>query len=218
MIDAAAIIPAWNESAGVAATVSAVRPLVGRVVVVDDGSGDATAAAAAAAGARVLRLPRRSGKAAAVAAGVAASPNPVLLLLDADLGPSASEAAQLLHPILAGAADMTVAVLPATGRRGGRGYAVGLARTGIRRLTGVSVAAPLSGQRALRREVWQAYRGARGFGLEVALTVDLLRAGYRVLEVPTAMTHRVGGLGWRDSLHRARQMGDIAWSLALRLR
>jgi hypothetical protein len=111
---------------------------------------------------------------------------------------------------------MTVAVLPPSGRRGGRGWAVGLARAGIRRLTGVSLRAPLSGQRALRRETLSAYRGSRGFGLEVALTVDLLRAGYRVLEVPTAMAHRVGGLGWRDSLHRARQMADVAWSLAQR--
>jgi glycosyltransferase involved in cell wall biosynthesis len=216
-VSVTAIVPAWREADGVAATVAALRRVVADVVVVDDGSPDATAARAAAAGARVVRSVRRRGKAAAVALGVSATAASVLLLIDADLGATAAEAERLLAPVLAGRADMTVARLPPSGRRGGRGFAVGLARAALRRLAGVELRAPLSGQRALRREVWQVFRGARGFGLEVGLTLDALRAGYRVLEVPTAMAHRVGGLDVAASLHRAVQMGDIACTLLQRV-
>ncbi|HVB09380.1 MAG TPA: glycosyltransferase [Bacillota bacterium] len=201
-----------------AQTVAAIRPLVDEVCVVDDASSDATFARAAEAGARVRRLPRHGGKTAAVMAGLADTAAPLLLLLDADLGATGAEAQGLLAEVEWGRADMAIAVLPPSGRAGGRGHAVGLARAGIRRLAGISPLAPLSGQRAVLRKALHAFRGARGFGLEVALTIDLVRAGYRVVEVPVAMAHRVGGLGVRDSLHRAHQMADVAWALAQRLR
>lgn len=211
-----AIVPAWNEVATVARTVGAARAVTRDVLVVDDGSADGTAPAAAAAGARVVRLPRRCGKAAAVLAGAAVTAGAVIVLIDADVGDTAAEAARLVEPVQAGAADMAIALLPPSGARGGRGFAVGLARRGIRLLAGVTLQAPLSGQRALRREVLRAYRGARGFGLEVGLTIDALRAGFRVVEVPAAMRHRVGDLGLTASLHRALQGRDVAWTLARR--
>ncbi|HEY7069015.1 MAG TPA: glycosyltransferase, partial [Acidimicrobiales bacterium] len=72
-----AIVPAKDGADSVGATVGALRALDGldRVLVVDDGSVDATAGAARAAGADVLRLPVNQGKSAAVAAGVAACPD-----------------------------------------------------------------------------------------------------------------------------------------------
>ena len=45
---------------------------------------------------------------------------------------------------------------------------------------------------------------ARGWGVEVGLTVDVLRAGLRIVEVPCELHHRVSGRGWRDQLHRGR--------------
>jgi hypothetical protein len=93
---------------------------------------------------------------------------------------------------------------------------VGLAREGIKRLTGFEAAAPLSGQRCLTRKAAEAIDYAPRFGVEVGLTVDLLRAGYRVAEVPADLRHRVTGEDWRSQLHRGRQYRDVL--LALRSR
>jgi len=215
---ATAVIPAWNEAGRIGATVRALRsvPEVGDILVVDDGSTDATAAEAAGAGARVLRLPRRRGKAAAVRRGLEAVGSPVILLLDADLGDSAAHAGALLAPVLAGEADMTVGRLPPSGRGGGFGLVVGTARWALRRLAGVGLDQPLSGQRALRRDALAAVRTwGWGFGLELALSLQVLRAGFAVREVDTAFAHRVTGFAWRHLLHRARQLAHVWITLLL---
>jgi len=213
----AAIIPAYNEEARVSATVRALRglALVDEILVVDDGSVDRTAHCAEEAGARVVRLEANRGKGAALNEGVKAARGDILLLLDADLGESAAQAECLLMPVLAGEADMTIATFPVIpGRGGGFGLVVRLARWGIRRATGREMAAPLSGQRALRRAVWERIAGfAPGFGAEVALTIDALHAGFRVVEVPTTMTHRVTGRDWKAVRHRARQFLAVAQAL-----
>lgn len=212
-----AIVPAHNEQDYVGATVRAVRslPEVDEILVVDDGSTDLTGTRAAEAGARVLRLAANSGKGAALMAGVKAAQGDILLLLDADLGESAIEARHLLTPVLAGEADMTIATFPVIPGKGrGLGLVVRLAQWGIRRATGQEMSAPLSGQRALRRGVWERIGGfAPGFGVEVGLTIDALRAGFRVVEVPTTMTHRVTGRDWKSIRHRARQFMAVAWAL-----
>ncbi|MBD0273549.1 MAG: glycosyltransferase [Acetobacteraceae bacterium] len=232
------IIPARNEADRIAATVRAARALPGvaGVIVVDDGSTDATGSEAGASGATVLRHPRNRGKAAALetgadaiganatgadatgvdATGVDAAPeNGLLLFLDADLGDTAGEAARLIEPVRRGAADMTIAQFPhVPGRGGGRGLVLRLARWGVRRFTGQAVHAPLSGQRCLTRAAFAAARPlAAGFGVEVALTIAVLRAGFRVLEVPTQMDHRVTGNDAAGKRHRARQLRDVARAL-----
>lgn len=202
------------------ATVAALRsiPEVGEVIVVDDGSNDATAAEAAAAGARVVRLERDLGKGAALDRGVAETAAAVLLLVDADLAESAAGVRVLLAPVLAGEADLAIAAPPAAGPSG-FGLVEEFARWGIRRLTGRTMARPLSGQRAVRRAVIEAAGGfAPRFGPETGLTVDALRKGYRVIEVPCRISHRKTGRTAAGFLHRARQGADIARSLAVRWR
>ncbi|MCC6443022.1 MAG: glycosyltransferase family 2 protein [Armatimonadetes bacterium] len=218
-LPAAVLIPAYNEADRIAATVRAARSLPGAasILVIDDGSTDATAQAAQAAGAAVLRLPANRGKGAALNCGLEAADAPILLLLDADLGDSAREAARLLAPIRAGEADMTVATFPHAPHRGGFGLVVRLARWGIHRRTGLWMEAPLSGQRALRREVMAAVGCfEERFGVEVALTLDAARKGFHIQEVETAMSHRLTGRSWRGLTHRARQFRDVARALARR--
>lgn len=221
-----AVLPAYQEAARIGATVAATWaiPAVSRVVVVDDGSTDGTGRHAAAAGALVVRHPRRRGKAAALTTGVDAAPGAdALLLLDGDLGASAVAAGDLVDPVLTGAVDAVIATLPPQRRpdgspAGGHGLVVGLARAGIRRRTGFAPVAPLSGQRCLTRAAFAAARPlAQGFGVETAMTIDLLRLGFRLREVPVALTHRAGGNDLAGRLHRARQLLDVAAAL-LRVR
>jgi glycosyltransferase involved in cell wall biosynthesis len=226
----AVVIPARNEAARIAATVSAARTIDGvdLVVVVDDGSTDQTAALATGAGATVTKHERTRGKAAAMQTGAdlvrlldqedgVASPRP-LLFLDADLEDTARNAAPLVPPVLADEADMTIATLPPQSQPGGgRGLVVNLARKGIASATGFTATQPLSGQRCLTRKAFDAATPlAAGFGVETGLTIDLLRQGFRVREVEVDLHHRVTGTDVRAQLHRARQYRDVARALASR--
>jgi glycosyltransferase involved in cell wall biosynthesis len=226
----AVVIPAKDEADRVGATVRSALgiPGVAAVVVVDDGSSDATAGQAAAAGAHVVRHRRNRGKAAAMETGadavarldLAPGPprRPALLFLDADLEDSAANAAALAEPVLSGTADMAIAVLPPQRTPGGgRGLVVNLARRGIAEATGWTPAQPLSGMRCVTREAFEAARPlARGWGVEAGLTIDLLTTGHRVVEVPCDLQHRVTGRDWSGQLHRARQYRDVALALAVR--
>jgi glycosyltransferase involved in cell wall biosynthesis len=233
-VPVAVIIPAKDEADRIAATVRAARGIEGvdLVVVVDDGSSDATATLAREAGAEVVRHARNRGKAAAMTTGAAqvtrheqgegrtspTSPRRPLLFVDADLEASAANLGVLVPPVTEGRADMTIATLPPQKTAGGgRGLVVRLARGGIEQLTGFRAVQPLSGMRCLSRDAFDAATPlARGWGVEVGLTVDVLLAGMRVLEVPCELHHRVSGSDWRGQLHRARQYRDVALALGLR--
>jgi glycosyltransferase involved in cell wall biosynthesis len=207
-----ALVPAKDRADSVGATVRALRglPHIERVLVVDDGSTDRTTAEALAAGAEVLRLPTNRGKSGAVAAGVAACPDAdVFLLIDADLGASAAVADRPLVPVLADQADLVVGVLSAP-RRGGLGSVRRLAAAGIHRAGGITVAAPLSGQRAVRAELLRDLESVERFGLEVAMTIDAARAGARLAEVEVPMTHRA--TGWAPAASRTAAARVWTWS------
>ena len=214
------VIPVHDDEDRIAATVAAARALPGvaRVVVVDDGSTDASAARAAGAGAHVVRLAANRGKAGAVRVGVAACPDAeIVLLLDADLGSTAAEGERLLAPVRADEADMAIGVLPGAGRQGGFGLVRRLSAAGVRRACGFEPRAPLSGQRAVRRPLLDGLGPVERFGLEVALTVDAVRSGARVVEVDVAMDHAHTGRRLAGFRHRARQGSDIARALWPRL-
>lgn len=220
-----AVIPAKDEEARIGSTVAAVEQLgvVGRVVVVDDGSTDQTAAVAEwSGGVEVVRHERTRGKAAALTTGAARAaelaPGAPVLFVDADLGQSAAQLGPVVAPVLAGEADMSIAVLPPQERPGGGlGVVVRTASEGIRRLTGWTPTQPLSGQRCLSRETLDAALPlAHGWGVEVGLTIDVLRAGGRVLEVPCELHHRVTGRDLRSQVHRARQLADVSRAFAER--
>ncbi|KQX61791.1 glycosyltransferase [Angustibacter sp. Root456] len=224
----AVVIPAKDEAERVAATVRAAATIDGvdLVVVVDDGSSDDTAAAARDAGAEIVRHERNHGKGTAMQTGAAyvarhegETDDPhVLLFADADLEQSVVQTAALTVPVRAGQADMTIAILPPQRTAGGgRGFVVRLAREGIEKLTGWTPTQPLSGMRCLSREAFEAALPlARGWGVEVGLTIDLLRQGMRVVEVPCDLHHRVTGTDLRAQLHRARQYRDVWRALAVR--
>ena len=170
------------------------------VIVVDGDSEDETAARAEAAGAIVLRVGRR-GKGEALSVGErAAAPGP-LLLCDADLRGS-------LRPLVEAGADLTVAAFT---RRvgGGFGLAKRVARELVRLRTGVAPREPLSGQRYVSERARTAcFPLAPGFGCEVRMTIDALRAGLAFEEVELDLDHRPTRRDAAGFLHRGRQLLD----------
>ncbi len=216
-----ALIAALDCADTVGATVSAVKSLpdVDQVVVVDDGSADTTAARAREAGAHVVRLALNRGKGGALTAAVEATPEAgVYLLVDADTGASAAGVAPVLDAVLGDRADLAIGALPPAGANAGFGAVKRLARWGVRRAGGPELAAPLSGQRAVRADV---LRGclplAERFGVETAMSVDAARAGARVVEVDVVMDHRHTGRRLAGFRHRAGQGTDITRALWSRL-
>jgi glycosyltransferase involved in cell wall biosynthesis len=213
------IVTAHDEADRLPATLASLAAAFpgARVLVADDGSTDGTAEVAAAHGAEVVRSERNQGKGgtATLAAQrllpVASEPElrPVILLCDGDLAASAGELVKLVDAVRRGDADLAVA---AFARRvgGGFGWALGFARWAIERRCGLRCEAPISGQRALRAEVLAAVVPfAPRFGMEIGMTIDAVRAGYRVEEVELELAHRATGRTLRGFLHRGRQLADF---------
>ena len=223
----AVVIPAKDESRRIAATVRAARaiPHVDLVLVVDDGSEDATQHVAREAGAVVVRHSHNRGKAAAMETGAAVvamrdvedGPARLLLFIDGDLAESAVNTAPLVPPVLDGETDATIALLPPQPGAGGRGIVVGLARRSIQAMTGWTPTQPLSGMRCMTREAFEAATPlARGWGVETGMTIDLLTKGFRIREVPCDLRHRPSGTDFRGQLHRAAQYRDVLFAVNAR--
>ncbi|HET9213217.1 MAG TPA: glycosyltransferase [Gaiellaceae bacterium] len=196
------LVAARDEEDRIGATVAALKEDFpeAEVIVLDGRSGDRTAECAEAAGAAVLRL-ERLGKGEALSAGERAAPPGPLLLCDADLRGS-------LRPLLASGADLAVASFR---RRSGGGFGIAkrLARELVRLRTGVAPREPLSGQRLVGVRARAAcFPLAPGFGCEVRMTIDALRAGLRFEELELDLDHRATGRDVAGFAHRGRQLLD----------
>ena len=222
------IVTAYNEAERIGATLAALALAFpgASVWVADDGSTDATPQIARAAGARVVRSERVIGKGAAATlavrealeqqeatrGGIGAGgghDETVFVLCDGDLGESARVLDELARTVRSGEADIAVALFA---RRvgGGLGLAIGFARWAIRRRCGLRARAPISGQRALRVGVLgDVLPFAHGFGMEVGMTIDAVRAGHRVAEVELDLSHRATDRTPAGFAHRARQLVDF---------
>jgi glycosyltransferase involved in cell wall biosynthesis len=205
-----AVVAARDEAERLEATLAGLAAAFGGIVVwvADDGSRDGTAqlaravTAAARAALAELDAERRGGR--------PASRRPVFLLCDADLGASAGELGALVEVVLRGEAEIAVGAF-ASRLGGGLGLARGFARWAIRRCCGLATRAPISGQRALEeRTLRELLPFAGGYGMELGMTIDAVRAGRRVIELELELEHRVSGRTPAGFLHRARQLADFA--------
>ena len=200
--DPTILVAARNEADRIATTVAALRASfpAAEILVVDGASDDGTAESAEEAGAVVIRLGRR-GKGEALSAGErAAAPGP-LLLCDADL---VGDVTRLVD----GRADLVVA---AFARRigGGFGIAKGVASALVRLRTGRRVREPLSGQRFVSERARGAvFPLAPGFGCEIRMTIDALRAELTLEEIELDLDHRATGRNAAGFVHRGRQLLD----------
>lgn len=208
------IVPAYNEAATILKTLAALRSALpaAELVVVDDCSKDGTARLIKE-GVKVIRHIRNTGKAGALATGLAACTGDIVAMVDADMGELAGEIAPLVEAVNQDQCDLAIALF-ASSRGGGLGLVRNLARWGIFLLTGARLLAPLSGQRAATRTLMEQCLPRRGgFGLETELTLRALRRGYRVQEIETGFVHL--GHGWTGVglRHRGRQFVQVLIAL-----
>jgi len=220
------VIPAYNEAERLASTLHALQAATSRptteVIVVDDGSTDATAAVAETtldeAADRVVRLAENSGKGAAVRAGVLASSGEAVVYMDADL---ATDLAAL--PVFVAAlddADVVVGsrTLPgAVVRDGTRDRAVmAWVFNGIvRAATGIDSRDTQCGFKAMRGPVARRLFGLARcdrFAFDVEILLLARRLGLRVVELPVDWTAVEGSSVRRvaDSLQAAIDVLRIA--------
>jgi glycosyltransferase involved in cell wall biosynthesis len=169
------LIAAYNEAARIGAVLAAAagHPLLDRVIVIDDGSGDGTAEVAGAVpGVTVLRQARNRGKTWALSVGIEAAATSHLLLLDADLvGLTPAHLTALIAPVQSGRADVSVSL---------RGNA-----PRPWRWLGIDY---ISGERVLPRDMLAGrtaeLRALPKFGFEVALNRTILSRRARLAVVP----------------------------------
>lgn len=107
------LIPAHNEAPRIGAVLDAAlaTPLIDEVIVIDDGSTDATATVSARPGVRLLHMAQNGGKTRALAAGIALSRGRLLLFLDADLtGLTPADLTRLIQPVIDGDAATSISL------------------------------------------------------------------------------------------------------------
>jgi glycosyltransferase involved in cell wall biosynthesis len=214
------IVAARNEADRIGASIDGLRGAFpdAEVWVGDDASTDGTAEVALAHGAHVVSRGRPHGKGGNVTAAAEAAlsdgePPPTVLVCDGDLGASAAELRALVEAVDAGRGDLAIAAFR---HRVGGGFGVALrfARWAIRSRCGYEADAPISGQRAMRGDVLRAVLPfAAGYGMEIGMTIDAVRAGYRVIELELDLEHRATGRTFAGFTHRGRQLRDFvrAW-------
>ncbi|WP_274654293.1 glycosyltransferase family 2 protein [Paenibacillus humicola] len=198
-------LPAYNEELNIADVIRRIPRVVRpgwsvEVLVVDDGSADKTVAKAQEAGAdHIVRFERNRGLGAAVREGLAACVRlgaDIGLMIDADNEYPAEQIPEVIAPIWDGTADYTM----------GSRFKGEIRGMKLHRRLG-NIAFTLLQAALLRRFIWDGQSGMRGFSREAmehadiihdynyaqVLTLNLVRQGFRMQEVPIRYKVRVHG-------------------------
>lgn len=220
-------VPAWNEAATVGAVVSELRVALPRadVLVVDDGSEDATGDEARKAGATVVRLPFNVGVGGAMRTAFLYAErqgHDVVVQVDADgqhdpvfipaLLEALAEADVVVGSRFAGVGDYRV--------RGPRRWAMRLLSSSLSRVAKSRLTDTTSGFRASDRraiELFALHYPAEYLGDTVDSIVIAARAGLRIAEVPVAMRDRQGGRPSHNPVKAALYLGRSTMALGVAL-
>jgi glycosyltransferase involved in cell wall biosynthesis len=189
------VIPAMNEEQAIGDVVAQLRAAAAwqQLLVIDDGSTDATAARAEAAGACIVRHPYNKGNGAAVKSGIRSATGEYILIIDADGQHPPTDALRLVarlgeYDLVVGARDAATQATAA--RRGGNALLNWIASY----LTGRRIPDLTSGFRAARTSCLREFLHLlpNGFSTPTTTTLAFIKAGYNVRFEPIEARSRVG--------------------------
>ncbi len=190
------LIPAHNEAETLGTILPQVKSLHpdAEILVVNDGSADATAQVAMEAGARVITQPYRKGNGAAIKSGLRNATGETIVIFDADGQHDPRTIARLLNCLKE--YDLVVAARAKNSEtaRSRRLYHLFL-NAFASYITDLSVLDATSGFRAARRATLLQFIHLlpNGFSTPVTTTLAFVKAGYSVKFIPTTMFKRAGG-------------------------
>lgn len=190
------VMPAYNEEATLESVVRKVLtlPQVTEMIIVDDGSSDATPRIceqlAAAPKVRAVRLPRNQGKCEALKAGIAVSSGDIVIVQDADLEYNPDEIPDVIQPILEGVADVVYGSRFLVRRASRVLYFYHyIANKGLtlfsNLLTNINLTDVETGYKAFRGEIIRnMVITSKGFGVEIEVTAKIAKLACAIYEVP----------------------------------
>jgi glycosyltransferase involved in cell wall biosynthesis len=216
-----ALIPAYNEAAGVAGVVRGALAHL-PALVVDDGSQDATASIAEEAGATVLRQVPNQGKGAALRAGMRWAlerKHEAVVTLDADGQHDPAEIPQFLEAWQTTRADLIVGARDFHQMPTVRRLSNTFGRWSFSWALGQPVADNQSGYRLLSRRMMEALLDSReqGFEFEVEMIVTCVQLGYRLSWVPIRTIY-AGEASHIDPVRHATNWARLVWQTRQRIR
>lgn len=206
------VIPAYNESDCILRTLESLKGIdsIKEIIVVDDGSTDCTyKLLKPIRSITLLKNEYNRGKGSAVRHALNHVNNKYVALLDADICESASEIYKLIERLHLCEKSIIIGRLPSSEKKGGFGIVKGLSGKCFEAMTSIRVDSLLSGQRILPLDFIRSIELPSGFGLEFKITLEAVRKGYEVIEVPVNMRHRETGRNISGFIHRGKQCLDI---------
>jgi glycosyltransferase involved in cell wall biosynthesis len=216
-----ALIPAFNEAPYIANVVEHVRNHVEEVVVIDDGSTDGTADIARDAGASCLQLPKNSGKASALRAGLVfarAHNFTHVITLDGDGQHLADDIPVMLRVAKETAADLVIGARCFDRARmpGPRYYSNIIGSRLASALVGREIRDSQSGFRLFRLDKLDSARlRSRFYELEMEILIKMARSGCTIAHAPVRMVYDDGHA--RSKMKPVRDTVRVClWSLAFR--
>lgn len=192
-----AILPAYNEEISIGSVILRARQHADRVIVIDDGSSDATAEVARLAGAGVIRHPENRGKGAALKTGFeAAIGADIIVTLDSDGQHNPEEIPKLVAPILKGEADIVNGSRYLNGKDRNTPFYRRIGQIVLDKVTnmnsGLAITDTQSGFRAFAAHIVPVFKFRRsGFGIESEMLADAAKAGLRIKEVEIGVRYDV---------------------------
>ena len=189
------IVPALNEEHAIGTVIEELRAAAAwhEIIVVDDGSIDATAERATQSGARVVRHPYNKGNGASVKSGIRNATGEYILIIDGDGQHKPQDAVRLVSRL--GLYDLVIGARSAgTQATSTRRYGNSLLNWLAGYLTDRDIPDLTSGFRAARREHLREFIHLlpNGFSTPTTTTLAFIKAGYSVAFEPVEARQRAG--------------------------